>query len=351
MSWPQGIDFRATSGYVSDPANCDYDVEINVSYPHTTAQGNSVGWEDTISSNTRNRSTSVDHRLSGIHFCANNIAKRYRVDLPAGRYNLYIALGDATSGQRQSCQVFDDTTLVATICTDVNTTTGQFVDATGTLRTSAAIWVSDNQPIAITISSGIFRIKLGTGTSGAVNSSIAHLFLEPIFTADTATITTITEINATETSEYVDAETVATVFEFFDDPTMYDADTINSVASIESVEEFAHNDAATVDGITSVSAIIIELINDAATIESKTTPDVPVELQTVTQITIGSAAYVGEPITATITIEVPGQVTGGGSTGGGTTVGGTPDVTDTGTTYTQVTGFWGPYDDDDGLIT
>ena len=46
MAFPQGIDFRATSGYVTDPTNCTYEIgnAFSATYPRTTAQGNTVGW-------------------------------------------------------------------------------------------------------------------------------------------------------------------------------------------------------------------------------------------------------------------------------------------------------------------
>jgi hypothetical protein len=59
MAYDQGIDFRATAGFVTDPSGCDKEIATTANYPRTSAQGNTVGWED-APGGVSNRSAAVD---------------------------------------------------------------------------------------------------------------------------------------------------------------------------------------------------------------------------------------------------------------------------------------------------
>ncbi len=174
MAFDQGIDFRNTSGFVTDPTNCTFEIGTTANYPRTSAQGNTVGWEDALGANTRNRSAAVDARLAGIAFTANGTSKRYRIDLPSsGWYRITVALGDQSSAQTQSATVSDNTTPVSHICSNAATSAAQFIDACGLLRTTVADWTSNEVSFVAFFSSTICRITIGdSGASG--NSTIAH---------------------------------------------------------------------------------------------------------------------------------------------------------------------------------
>ena len=107
MSFPQGINFRATAGYVTDGANEYGEIATTANYPTTSTQGNNVGWE-TAPSGTRDRNNALDVRLAGIHFGDNATLRDYRIDLSGtGSWISRIAAGDAASNQECKMELFD----------------------------------------------------------------------------------------------------------------------------------------------------------------------------------------------------------------------------------------------------
>ena len=183
MAFPQGINFRATSGYVSDPTNTDYEIGTTANYPRTTAQGNNVGWLD-APNQTRNRSTGVDARLAGVH--VNNAGstnwKRYRVDLPStGNYYVRVAQGDASFAQNTGIDLYDNTSSLGTLVAVSAgfTAGGEFYDATGVKRTSAANWVSSNaQAGPFTFSTTTLIVQLNGDNAATRGVPISHLWIE-----------------------------------------------------------------------------------------------------------------------------------------------------------------------------
>lgn len=175
MAFKQGIDFRATAGFVSDPTDCTSEIGTTANYPRATPQGNNVGWEQ-APAGTRNRSATVDARLAGIAF-VNAGPKNYRIDLPAsGWYKITLAIGDATSAQSQQLvTVLDDTTVISNVVMNPGSALGQFYDACG-VEYTAANWPTKQVSFVAFFSSGICRIRLGA--AGSTVSSIAHITVE-----------------------------------------------------------------------------------------------------------------------------------------------------------------------------
>lgn len=178
MAWSnpdQGISFRATSGYVTDPSNVTYCT--GDTYP-TTRLGMTFGWESGGSPSTRDRSTGVDARLAGNNQILNTgTAGVFRIDLDGSAYDIDLALGDASFAQGyQYLQFQDGTTPFATIDDSGGTAGGHFDDATGTDYTSAN-WPGSNTSISRTFSTSILRLVVGNGGSGGGNSTPAHIFL------------------------------------------------------------------------------------------------------------------------------------------------------------------------------
>ena len=179
------FDFRATQAYVSDPAYATHQL-VNSSgvpaemYPTTrTVNGSAVtfGWESgtTNLGAGRDRSSSADARLAGINQvgAAKSGNAVWRLDLPAaGTSDLDLAVGDAGNAQVQNVEIQDGTTAVISIA-NVATTAGAFIDASGTLRSSAANWVAAHAPRRITFSSTIVRVVLKPPS--ASSSTIAHV--------------------------------------------------------------------------------------------------------------------------------------------------------------------------------
>ena len=169
------INFRQTSGYVTDGAGETYCLaEV---YP-VTRGGQTFGWDVAVS--TRDRSTGVDVRHAGINFNANSNERVFRIDLDAsGDFDLTVAAGDVSNGNdNQYIRVYDGDpgTLIHTIG-KANVPLGDFLDATGVIRTSSADWVSNHVKQSLTFSTTIARFVFGESPDSG-NFSIAHIALE-----------------------------------------------------------------------------------------------------------------------------------------------------------------------------
>lgn len=160
-----GVDFRATVGFVTDPPGYTVNVGTGWTAPPTGA---------------RDRSRTVDPRLAGCVFVLNEtgVTAIYSVSVQPGPYLLRLALGDATTVQRQNCLLYDGSRPLATVAEDHGTQGGTFLDATGIART-AATWSTSNAARALTLESGTLRLLLGNAVSGLASTTIATLSLTP----------------------------------------------------------------------------------------------------------------------------------------------------------------------------
>ena len=176
MALPQGINFRKFLWTPVDGANEYAEFSTSLNYPTPTPQGNNVGWESGTVNYADNRNAAIDARLAGTHgFDAGSVAT-YRIDLPSpGSYTIRIAAGSATTAWRVSADLYDGATLLRTLVTDQAISSGQFVDATDTLRTDAADWVSNNASITETFATTILRVTIPTSSSFR---TIAHIYVE-----------------------------------------------------------------------------------------------------------------------------------------------------------------------------
>lgn len=182
-----GIDFRDTSGFVTDPANCTYTFTSGDGdlYPKTRGGVGPFGWDTTKgggdshrSGNSRDRDSGIDSRLAGLEFGCGATPCYFRIDLPApGSYKLFFAFGDATGGANAvDSKIYDNSTFLTEIG-PISNSAGQFVDASGTNRTSAADWVTNGAPTFITqtFASSIFYITIENGGTGP----LTHIFISP----------------------------------------------------------------------------------------------------------------------------------------------------------------------------
>ena len=175
MAWDKGFNFRATADYVTDGPDETY--VLGDIYP-TTRNGVTFGWVTSAPDETRDRSTTVDVRLAGQNAIDNTGASQnFRVDLTAtGDYTIRLAAGDASFAQKIDVEFLDDTTVFSTVADNVATAGGQFVDATGVTRTTAA-WPADNQTLARTFASTLFVVRCAALSATVNNSVLAHLFV------------------------------------------------------------------------------------------------------------------------------------------------------------------------------
>lgn len=188
MALTQGFDFRATSGYVSDPTN--YAVVKGDAYPQTySPSGVTGGWEDGGVIDQRDRNNAIDARLAGVNWPSVPTTNHFRVDLPAtGNYAVQAAIGDDYSAQGPfTCTLNDTTTVLKTVVNNASTGGGgQYYSANGTLETSPSNWATANPNAgggadeqALTFSTTIFRLA---ATNGTGICTVASLFIRSVTT-------------------------------------------------------------------------------------------------------------------------------------------------------------------------
>lgn len=168
MAYPQGIAFRSTSGYVTDTSPDDVETSTadtdfgNVSadsYPRTTPQGNTVGWELGVNQLiTRNRN-SAHGRLGGKH--QGNDAT-FRLDLPStGDYSIRVAAGESSYSTPTVSELFDTSSSLGALTSGSTSAGNKFKDATDVERTSAADWEANNAAVTKTFTTTICRFLVG----------------------------------------------------------------------------------------------------------------------------------------------------------------------------------------------
>jgi hypothetical protein len=179
MAYPQGIAFRSTLAFVTDGTNDN--AELNpgsgVTYPRTTAQGNTVGWEAVLSGiQVRNRNAGNDARLAGAHWSDSVGVVDFRFDLPAaGNYNVRVAMGEANYARDSNCELRDTTTVLATLTSGTTSAGQRFKDATNVERTNAT-WPGSNASAAATFATTICRFRMGSATTSV--NTVAYLYVE-----------------------------------------------------------------------------------------------------------------------------------------------------------------------------
>lgn len=167
MAWDEGYDFRATSGFVTDPANCTY--VIFDPYP-TTRDGSTFGW--TSANDTRDRNSGIDARLAGVSFGPSGLT--FRVDLPnTGNFAISLAIGDASFGRSNMGVEIRDTSTAKITLSSLATNAAEWYDATGVKRTSAADWVANQASSTQTFSTTILNLVM----TGSSDTYVSHLFI------------------------------------------------------------------------------------------------------------------------------------------------------------------------------
>ncbi len=175
MALPQGVNFRATSGYVADGTNYDHDL-LNgtgtADYPITSAQGNNIGWETGGGTyQSRDRNSGNDARLAGITFQNSNTDITFRVDLPStGNYKIGLAAGDANYAAPVPVDLYDTLSNLASLSTGSTSGSNHFKDATNT-DYSAASWPGSQTIVQYTFATTICRWTLiGNGSTSRISS-------------------------------------------------------------------------------------------------------------------------------------------------------------------------------------
>ncbi len=168
MAYDYGFDFRASSGFVTDPANTTYVLRTD-GYP-TTRGGSTFGWS-VGAPNDVDRSAAVDPRLAGVNF--DDATATFRIDLgAAGAATISLAFGDQGASHINPNQITfkDDTATLFSIGPHAQTA-DKFWDAADVEYTSAA-WPGSQAGSAQTFSSTILNALLGTPGE---NWTLAHI--------------------------------------------------------------------------------------------------------------------------------------------------------------------------------
>jgi hypothetical protein len=190
MAFIIGIDFRATSGFVTDQTNCFADTGF--SYP-TSLGGTNVGWIDTVQSSV-DRNAGIDPRQAGINY-NNNTTHTYRIDLPAtGAYIINFGMGDSGNFVHPTdLEIFDsDNTTSLSHNASSGNTGSEWIDATGTRYATPAAWVTANPiggggtgAITLTFSNSggtiaCFFKLISASFGGDSNNIIAHFMIQQV---------------------------------------------------------------------------------------------------------------------------------------------------------------------------
>lgn len=162
----QGIAFRSTSGFVTDPANVTYCLADD--YP-TVRGGSTFGWNPSIGgTNSRDRDNTLGN-LAGINFIA-SILTYFQLDLPStGSTDIHAAFGDAGGGNPSDYIIKDTSTNIITISKAFD---GSFSDATNANFANASAWLSGESATTHTMTSTVLRV---TANNAINNNVIAFL--------------------------------------------------------------------------------------------------------------------------------------------------------------------------------
>lgn len=169
------INFRDTADYVTDAANQSY--ATGYTSPRSL-NGYTWHWVESPASRDRDASSTFAPELAGTCFFDWPATHDFIVTLPnAGLYNVGIALGDASwSHWGMTCQIYDDTTLLATVCTNASVSTANFIDIHGVAR-SAAQWKAERSVAQYNFTTTTLRLNLD-GANG--QTCIASLIVQQL---------------------------------------------------------------------------------------------------------------------------------------------------------------------------
>lgn len=184
MPFDAQINFRSTSGYVTDGTGQTYC--IAEAYP-VSRNSLTFGWSTGgafLLGADRITSSPASPELSGMNYInASALAGNFQLDLPAGTYQVRMALGDhfAQTGMQAAIYNFPGSTLLATVISGSDSGADQYYDATGVLRTSAADWKTNNAAAVVTVTGTGLVIRIADSSAGGVGyTALAHLHVTSV---------------------------------------------------------------------------------------------------------------------------------------------------------------------------
>jgi hypothetical protein len=144
-----GINFRATSAFVTDGANETYSVAGDT-YP-VTRGGLTFGWVSGGSTGRVDDDNTLDRRIAG-HTYDSSGTDIFKIDglVAGGVYTIHLGLGDPSGAfGTTGITVKDGTTALITLA-DAATAAGSTRDATGAIYTHAA-WPGSETGVSVTM--------------------------------------------------------------------------------------------------------------------------------------------------------------------------------------------------------
>lgn len=167
MSTTYGFIFAASTGEPYAAAE-SYVAKGDV-YPVSYSNGASGGYTGAIQPDSINESQDIDYRLSHTHYShSNSQVCTFKVGT-TGSIVVNSANGDHGNGSSACYSVFKDNgTTIATVTAGTGQSSNQWWDASGVLRTTAALWVSNQTSITGTFNTS-FEWVLGNASAGGAS--------------------------------------------------------------------------------------------------------------------------------------------------------------------------------------
>jgi hypothetical protein len=93
-----------------------------------------------------------------------------------GQYDVVLAVGDAAGSQGPvTISLYDGTSLLSTIVTGASPASGEFYDAGGNLRTSAANWVSSGSTVVATVTMTTTKLAVKVAAAAGGSGMITYM--------------------------------------------------------------------------------------------------------------------------------------------------------------------------------
>jgi hypothetical protein len=188
MALDVGLNFRSTSGYVTEASNEIYVLGETSSTTRTSSSGVSVTFQWTTGTPTALDRDTTHRRLAGMNYSGvGGGEKIFTIDLSsvtgydgASALDVYAAHGDPLAGWTPVVDYRDNATSFGGF-TQATGGANRFDDATGVAQTSQANWIanasgdSGGNKVSRTFSSSSFRVSVGAGSVDL--SMLTHLRL------------------------------------------------------------------------------------------------------------------------------------------------------------------------------
>lgn len=176
MSFDLGINFRATSSFVTDSTNETY--SLGETYA-VSRGGTTFGWTASRVGSARDRSATNDRRLAGMVFAVAGGTGTFRLNLPsAGSYVVHLAMGDPLynggDGTWQIDLLDSNGTSVLFSVASPQLAQNSFYDAMGVGYTAAS-WPGSEQGRAVTVSGTVIFARIGWAGGSTGFTPLAHL--------------------------------------------------------------------------------------------------------------------------------------------------------------------------------